>query len=171
MQSPRTEGGKRQGLMPATLVIVKRDGSQKEIPLRPGVSVIGRRPDCDIRVPLAVVSRKHCRIVHQPDVTVVQDLGSINGTFVNAESVTEAAVRAGDVLTIGSVAFTVRIDGEPEQIARPEETPALASDDQSIDSADQMAPAQAAPEKPGRGAGPDSLAQLEPSADDNGLGA
>jgi len=155
--------------MVATLVIVKRDGRHKEIPLRPGVSVIGRRPDCDIRVPLAVVSRKHCRIVHQDDGTVVQDLGSVNGTYVNSERVTEAPVRAGDVLAVGPFAFIIRIDGQPQKITAPE-PPASVSDSGLDGNADQptSTPGQPGPAR-AEGNGLDPLAQLEPSAEDDGL--
>ena len=105
--------------MSTTLVTFNKRGREKRIPLKPGVTIIGRRPDCDVRGPLIVVSRKHCRIVQQDDQTVVQDLGSANGTFVNSERVAEAVVKAGDQLSVGSVVFTIQIDGHPSQIGAP----------------------------------------------------
>jgi pSer/pThr/pTyr-binding forkhead associated (FHA) protein len=40
---------------------------------------------------------------------VVEDLGSSNGTFVNDEAVTRAALRDGDVLKVAAHAFRVRL--------------------------------------------------------------
>ena len=105
--------------MAVTLVLIKKDGRRKTIPLIAEATVIGRRPDCNIRLPFGTVSRKHCRIIQREDEIIVQDLGSINGTFVNNEKVAEAVIGAGDVLSVASVMFTVQVDGQPEQIDPP----------------------------------------------------
>lgn len=102
--------------MAATLVLVRKDGRQKGINLRARTVVIGRRPNCDVRIPLMQISRNHCRIVHQGEETVVQDLGSVNGTFVNSHRVMEAVIHAGDLLSVGTVDFAVQIDGQPNEI-------------------------------------------------------
>jgi pSer/pThr/pTyr-binding forkhead associated (FHA) protein len=106
--------------MDANLVIFNRHGQKKEIPLKSGITVIGRRPDCDVRIPIMQVSRKHCRFVVKDDKTVIQDLGSTNGTFVNEDRVMEKEVQAGDVVAVGVVKFTLTIDGKPEKITPPE---------------------------------------------------
>ncbi|HEX2974108.1 MAG TPA: FHA domain-containing protein [Tepidisphaeraceae bacterium] len=74
---------------------------------------IGRREDCDIRIPLGEVSRKHCRLIMQGDALRLEDLGSSNGTFLNGQRVQESVVQPGDRLQIGPVAFTVQINGVP----------------------------------------------------------
>ena len=102
--------------MPTNLILFSKKGHRKDVPLKSGVSIIGRRPDCDIRIPLLFVSRKHCRIIHQEDKVVVQDLGSANGTFVNSERIMEAIVQAGDILSIGSISFTIQVNGLPKEI-------------------------------------------------------
>lgn len=108
--------------MDATLVIFKKNGRRKDIPLNKGVFVIGRRSDCDVYIPHIFVSRKHCRIVHKDNKVVVQDLGSANGTFINNERIMEGVLQAGDVLSVGSFTFTVAIDGKPDVI-NPPKTP------------------------------------------------
>jgi predicted component of type VI protein secretion system len=105
--------------MPTSLILFSKKGNRKDVPLKSGVSIIGRRPDCDVRIPLLFVSRKHCRIIQQENKTVVQDLGSANGTFVNSERVMEAVVQAGDILSIGSVSFTIQVNGHPKDIIPP----------------------------------------------------
>ena len=106
--------------MSSTLVVFNKKGQRKNIPLGNGVAILGRRPDCDVRVPLLLVSRKHCRITLDDEKTIIQDLGSANGTFVNCERITEAVVKAGDIISIGSVHFTLQVNGEPAEIKPPE---------------------------------------------------
>lgn len=105
--------------MDATLVIFRKNGRRKDIPLKKGVSVIGRRADCDVYIPHIFVSRKHCRIVRKDDTIVVQDLGSANGTFINSERIMEGVLNAGDVLAVGSFTFTIAVNGKPEVIKPP----------------------------------------------------
>jgi ABC-type multidrug transport system ATPase subunit/pSer/pThr/pTyr-binding forkhead associated (FHA) protein len=45
--------------------------------------VIGRAPECDLVLPEAEVSSRHCCLTHTPQGWVLEDLGSSNGTFVN----------------------------------------------------------------------------------------
>jgi pSer/pThr/pTyr-binding forkhead associated (FHA) protein len=45
--------------------------------------VVGRHPDCDRAVGDPLVSRRHCRFFLLGDQVWVQDLGSLNGTYVN----------------------------------------------------------------------------------------
>jgi predicted component of type VI protein secretion system len=77
------------------------------------MTVVGRREDCDLRIPLSEVSRKHCRIIKDGDGVKLEDLGSSNGTFHNGNRVREATLAAGDTVQIGPVTFMVQIDGVP----------------------------------------------------------
>ena len=104
--------------MAVNLIIFSKSGRRKDITLDDGVTIVGRRPDCDIRIPLLYVSRKHCRFIRKEDQTVVQDLGSANGTFLNSERIMEAVVSPGDKVGVGSVTFTIQIDGEPSEIGQ-----------------------------------------------------
>lgn len=103
--------------MVETSLILVRPGSQKrEVPLNRAKSVIGRRDDCQIRIPLSSVSRQHCELVQSGDRLSVRDLGSSNGTFVNREKVVEKVLKPGDLLAVGPCVFVVRINGQPAQI-------------------------------------------------------
>jgi pSer/pThr/pTyr-binding forkhead associated (FHA) protein len=77
------------------------------------MTVVGRREDCDLRIPLGEISRKHCRFIKDGDSLRIEDLGSSNGTFHNGERVQEAIVGPGDTVQVGSIAFVVQIDGAP----------------------------------------------------------
>jgi hypothetical protein len=112
--------GERVG-MDVNLVLFKKNGAQKDFRLPSNVTVIGRRQDCDLCIPLMVVSRRHCEINKTKQSLMVRDLGSSNGTYLNGKRVTEAEVKPGDYLQIGPLAFGLQIDGTPEHIAVPDE--------------------------------------------------
>lgn len=102
--------------MDAKLVMFKSNGQRKDFSLARATTVIGRAEDCGLRIPLPNVSRRHCEIAVSGDTIKVKDLGSANGTYVNNERVDEAELSAGDRVLIGSVVFTLQVDGLPEQI-------------------------------------------------------
>ena len=106
--------------MNANLVLLKKGGATKAFPLTGDVTVIGRRHDCDLRVPLPTVSRRHCQLTLDGDAIELRDLGSTGGTFVNGERVeAEMTVKAGDYLRIGPLTFVCQIEGEPAEIKPP----------------------------------------------------
>jgi pSer/pThr/pTyr-binding forkhead associated (FHA) protein len=99
--------------MQVVLVTFKADGERRSFSLPKDITVIGRREDCDIRIPLGEVSRKHCRLIIEVETLRVEDMGSSNGTFLNGARVQEAVVQPGDALQVGSVVFVVQMDGVP----------------------------------------------------------
>ena len=107
--------------MDVKLVMFKSNGQRKDFPIINPTTVIGRGENCDLRVPLLSVSRRHTELALEGDQVKVKDLGSSNGTYVNNERINESALRPGDRLVIGPIVFTVQIDGKPEQI-RPVKT-------------------------------------------------
>jgi len=102
------------------------------------VTVIGRREDCDLRIPLGDVSRKHCRFIADNDVLKIEDLGSSNGTFHNGVRIQEAVINAGDNVQVGPVMFVVQINGVPadEEIQPPAAAAPATSDDTHLPPAD-----------------------------------
>jgi predicted component of type VI protein secretion system len=98
------------------LVMVKADGSMKEIPLDREVVTIGRDEGMKLRIPVSSVSRRHCEVRVTSTGVLIKDLGSSNGTFVNGHKVRDEELEAGDLVGVGPVVFVVRIDGEPRQI-------------------------------------------------------
>jgi cytochrome P450 / NADPH-cytochrome P450 reductase len=72
----------------------------------PGRTVhIGRAADNDIVVADRGVSRYHAELRHLAGGPRIVDLHSANGTFVNGQSVTDAALSEGDLVGIGAVTF------------------------------------------------------------------
>lgn len=149
--------------MSLTLVTFKKSGARKNIRLQPGETLIGRRPECNLRIPRIEVSRNHCRITDNGNQTTIQDLGSSNGTYVNSERIMEAVIQAGDVIAIGHTIFTVQINGKPENITPPDPSEVLAAThrDSSPDDQTQMQMAV----DPGSSAQADPLVQTDPFDD------
>jgi predicted component of type VI protein secretion system len=106
--------------MNANLVLLKMNGAYKAFALPKDVTVIGRRHDCDLRIPLPTVSRRHCQLSLNNDTVELRDLGSTGGTFVNDSRVDgEVSVKAGDYIRVGPLTFLCQIDGKPEKITPP----------------------------------------------------
>ena len=68
--------------MQVVMVMFRGDGQRRSFSVTRDMTVIGRREDCDLRIPLGDVSRKHCRIIKDASGIRVEDLGSSNGTFI-----------------------------------------------------------------------------------------
>jgi hypothetical protein len=68
---------------------------------------IGRGLDNDIVLDDASVSRHHAELLREAGRLEVRDLGSRNGTWVNAARVTAGAVNVGDELAFGAVQLEV----------------------------------------------------------------
>ena len=100
--------------MDVNLVLLKKNGSHKFFPLPSSVTVIGRRHNCDLCIPLASVSKKHCQLNSDNGVLKIRDLGSRNGTHLNDKRIDEATINAGDSVKIGPLTFIIQINGQPE---------------------------------------------------------
>ena len=98
------------------LAMFESDGTRRDFPLTKDRVIIGRKVNCDLRIPLTSVSRQHCEITIDCDKVHIKDLGSSNGTHHNSVRVQEADLEAGDELAIGPVVFTLVVDGEPADI-------------------------------------------------------
>jgi hypothetical protein len=68
-------------------------------------TTIGRTPDNDLRIDEDFISRRHAVVLAGPESTIVEDLNSTNGVFVNGEQVTRRELREGDLLTFGQTSF------------------------------------------------------------------
>ncbi|MCI0361798.1 MAG: FHA domain-containing protein [Planctomycetaceae bacterium] len=93
----------------AKLVVVGGEVKSAEIKLRLP-STIGRGRGATIMLPHPLVSRQHCELFETNGRLMVRDLGSLNGTFVNNERITEAQLPPGELLTVGAVTFRAVYD-------------------------------------------------------------
>ncbi len=61
----------------------------------------GRHPDSDIFLDDVTVSRRHAVFRRTPHGFDVQDIGSLNGTYVNGTLTDSASLRTGDEVMVG----------------------------------------------------------------------
>ena len=66
-------------------------------------NIVGRVGECDICIADQHISRRHCLVSAGQTGYIVRDLGSANGTSLNGVRVTEAPLKDGDKLSLGSV--------------------------------------------------------------------
>jgi pSer/pThr/pTyr-binding forkhead associated (FHA) protein len=69
--------------------------------LEPEVTQIGRATTNEIFLDDVTVSRKHAQVLKREKRYFLQDLGSLNGTYLNGELVSETPLNDGDELQIG----------------------------------------------------------------------
>lgn len=63
--------------------------------------VLGRRPDCDIKIPCASVSGRHCLLQFEEGWWWVRDLESKNGTAVNGQRIVRQRVAPQNIISVG----------------------------------------------------------------------
>jgi ABC transport system ATP-binding/permease protein len=68
---------------------------------------IGRTPDNHVVVSDVLASRHHAQMISSPAGLVIEDLRSVNGTYVNGRRITRQSLTDGDVVTIGNSDFVV----------------------------------------------------------------
>jgi pSer/pThr/pTyr-binding forkhead associated (FHA) protein len=69
-------------------------------------TLIGRSPDCEIFLDDVTVSRKHAVVHRREDAFVIEDLGSLNGTFVNKRRIESGELADNDEVQIGKYRLT-----------------------------------------------------------------
>jgi pSer/pThr/pTyr-binding forkhead associated (FHA) protein len=89
-------------------IVVKGSRATRELRVHSPEIILGRLRGCNIRIPSASVSRRHCRLQLQNSVLLIEDLNSSNGTFLNGVRVFGVLeVNPGDRITVGPVTFEV----------------------------------------------------------------
>ena len=91
----------------ATLVIRSGGGRAGETFAVSGERMaIGRSPDADVFLDDVTVSRNHALLVRRRDGHYIDDLGSLNGTYVNRRRIESHKLVDGDELQIGKYKLT-----------------------------------------------------------------
>jgi pSer/pThr/pTyr-binding forkhead associated (FHA) protein len=94
--------------MQVRLIVLVGKKRTRALTLSRTESVLGRAHGCTVRIPSSEVSRRHCRLTKTDGFVLVEDLGSVNGTFINGRQITAPVpIRPGDELRVGPAGFVV----------------------------------------------------------------
>jgi hypothetical protein len=105
----REEAGSRRRRKQLRLEVVEPSEYRGTLYDVNGDLTIGRGPSCGIHTSYDVYSSSlHARLFHDGDKLWVEDLGSTNGTYVNAEEIAgPTRVGKGDLVQVGGTVFEV----------------------------------------------------------------
>ncbi len=97
--------GAEQALEGLARLFVRNEGGSEIVHVLSRKTKIGRTPDNDIQIDTNFISRHHAAVLASPRQTIVEDLNSTNGVFVNGRKVSRQTLNDGDVVTIGKTSF------------------------------------------------------------------
>lgn len=86
---------------------------------RDAVTVLGRLPDCGVRLSSLSVSRRHAELRPTPHGHRLSDTGSLGGTYVNGRPIESVLLRDGDELVVGVVRLVFHADDDAADMAEP----------------------------------------------------
>jgi pSer/pThr/pTyr-binding forkhead associated (FHA) protein len=116
------------------LLIVKFEGSVlQKIATNAGSITIGRGPDNSIAIDNLAVSSHHAKIKTEQGHLVIEDLDSLNGTFVNSQRVKRSALKHGDVVMIGKHSIYVDESSRAESPVEMNRPPASGKGTSSVE--------------------------------------
>ncbi|MEC8382632.1 MAG: ATP-binding protein [Myxococcota bacterium] len=94
----------------STLVVRGMNNHQKGITFKvKEPMIVGRSRSCDIFISDVRASRQQARFYRDPSgILYLEDLGSLNGSFVNGLQVTRKKLEDGDIVRLGSTDFEVK---------------------------------------------------------------
>lgn len=98
--------------MSLKLIPIPQESGPPVLLQRP-VLLVGRHPECDWRLNLSKISRRHCCFAVAYDRVLLRDLGSLNGVRVNGRVIAETRLARGDEVAIGPLLF--RVEEEPDE--------------------------------------------------------
>jgi hypothetical protein len=89
-------------------LVIRSGGNRvgESFPLEGDRMTVGRRPDSDVFLDDVTVSRDHALVVKRGGDFYLDDLGSLNGTYVNRRRIESHHLADGDELQIGKYKLT-----------------------------------------------------------------
>jgi pSer/pThr/pTyr-binding forkhead associated (FHA) protein len=118
-------------------LLIEGPQGERRFLLPPGITIIGREADSDLRLEHPQVSRRHAQIQCSLEECLLTDLGSVNGTYVDGQKLThgeprrllpQAAVRIGPYRLVLEEVSAGEQPAQPEvpDPAQPDQVPGTA---------------------------------------------
>ncbi len=144
----------------------------KEVAVGTQAVIIGRSPDTDIQIDNLAVSTNHAKVFVEEGRLVVEDMNSLNGTFVNNQRVQRTILKTGDSILIGKHHLVVDdswdAGGAPvpevKKVIAPKVQETMVLDSKKRMEMLQQAAAQAGVKIPGQPAAPAAASSGAPAA-------
>ncbi|MEO7807178.1 MAG: FHA domain-containing protein [Steroidobacteraceae bacterium] len=86
-------------------LLIRVDGETEVVHVLGRKTTIGRTPDNDIQIETNYISRHHAVLLSSSRHSILEDLNSTNGVFVNGKRITRQQLAHGDTVTVGKTAF------------------------------------------------------------------
>lgn len=105
------------------------DGVTHHHELKTGTTRIGRTADNDLQIDELEVTSHHAELTYDGQSLRIRDLGSIGGTYLNGQPITEASLETGQILSLGT--FLIHVEpsaGRPAPPPLAEQQPVQLSD-------------------------------------------
>jgi len=83
------------------IIIATEGRTVADLTLRLGRIIIGRTADNDVQIDSRFVSRHHCQLITNAHGSIIEDLNSTNGIYVQGKRVRRHNFNDGDVVVIG----------------------------------------------------------------------
>jgi pSer/pThr/pTyr-binding forkhead associated (FHA) protein len=87
----------------AKLVLLSAGMTGRSQELNLEKTTVGRVEDNTFQIAEPSVSSHHCEILLKSGEVMVKDLNSTNGTYINGEKISEAALKPGQILRLGQI--------------------------------------------------------------------
>src|ERR1700685_1559886 len=101
-----------EGIAMSKLVLKFESSVLKEVAVCLKEVSIGRSPDNGIIIDNPAVSHYHARVFNEEGRLMLEDFGSMNGTFVNGQRVKMVTLKPGDSVAIGKHTIVVTDSSE-----------------------------------------------------------
>lgn len=88
-----------------TRLLVRTTGKTGIVHVLAHRTTVGRTPDNGLQLDVDYISRHHAVFLESAEGTIVEDLESTNGVYVNGERITRRLIKPGDRVTIGRTDF------------------------------------------------------------------
>lgn len=102
-EETEAEAGEHGRLREDTVLLIRTGGGREGETIAFGTDVltIGRSPHSDLFLDDVTVSRHHARVIKDENGYLIEDLNSLNGTYVNRKRIERHRLLDGDELQIG----------------------------------------------------------------------
>ncbi|MCL4116782.1 UNVERIFIED_CONTAM: hypothetical protein GTU68_010372 [Idotea baltica] len=89
------------GFGSAVFVVKRGRKAGERYPVTATRTTIGRHPESDIFLDDVTVSRRHAEVHRDGEAVLLNDAGSLNGTYLNRTRIESGSLRSGDEVQIG----------------------------------------------------------------------